>query len=134
MCANAELLNGWLRGGGDGAVQSPPWNGTVIGDCGAVQFIETDHRWVGNQSAAAAAALNAGVDLDCSISLGRGFAALINATKEGLTEIAFIDRALGRFLENQMLLGYYDPVGWGELYLAPVCLPPFFPSSYNYSR
>ena len=44
MCANAEMLDGWLRGGADGA--SPQWDGVVAGDCGAVQFIETDHLWV----------------------------------------------------------------------------------------
>ena len=55
MCANAEMT-GWLRGGGDGAAPGQAWNGTVIGDCGAVQFIETDHHWASNQSAAAAGA------------------------------------------------------------------------------
>jgi beta-glucosidase-like glycosyl hydrolase len=108
MCAHPEMLNGWLRAsGGEGA--APGWNGTVVGDCGAIKFLETDHRWAVNQSDAAAKALHAGTDLDCTIEPGTGFAALLNATREGLTTPHAIDAALGRFLTNQLKLGLYDP-------------------------
>jgi beta-glucosidase len=121
MCANGELLNGWLRGGADGAAAS--WEGVVIGDCGAVQFIETDHRWVDSQEAAAAAALNNGVDVDCSISVGRAFAALTNATAAGLVNASTVDAALGRLLAQHLRLGLYDPpelVPWAAVPMAVV--------------
>ena len=107
MCANAEMLNGWLRGGADGA--APSWDGVVVGDCGAVQFIETDHRYVDSQEGAAAAALTAGVDLDCSISVGRAFAALVNASAMGLVNASSVDAAVGRLLAQHLRQGLYDP-------------------------
>ena len=108
MCADGEMLNGWLRGGADGA-QPAGWDGLVIGDCGAIQFIQTDHRWVTSQAGAAAAALNAGADFDCSISVGNGFAALLDAAKQGLVNETSIDQAVGRLSSIQMKLGYFDP-------------------------
>lgn len=116
MCADADLLNGWLRGGAGGV--APPWDGLVVGDCGAVQFIETDHQWAPSQEGAAAAALNAGVDFDCSISSGHGFAALVNASEAGLVNTSSIDRALSRYLIQQFKLGLYDDeelVPWAAL-------------------
>lgn len=107
MCADGGMINGWLRGGADAGGSG--WDGLVVGDCGAVQFIETDHRWVSSQPAAAAAAILAGTDFDCSISIGNGFARLLNATSSGLVPEAAIDRAVGRLLSIQMRLGYYDP-------------------------
>ena len=121
MCANGEMLNGWLRGGADGAAAS--WEGVVVGDCGAVQFIETDHHWVNSQEAAAAAALNSGVDLDCSISTGRGFAALANASAMGLVNASSVDAAVGRLLAQHLRQGLYDPpsmVPWAAVPMAVV--------------
>ena len=121
MCADGEMLNGWLRGGADGAAAA--WEGVVVGDCGAIQFIQTDHQWVDSQEAAAAAALNAGVDLDCSISTGRAFAALVNATEMGLVNASSVDAAVGRLLAQQLRLGLYDPpdmVPWAAVPMAVV--------------
>jgi beta-glucosidase len=121
MCANAGMINGWLRGGADGAV--PSWDGVVVGDCGAVQFIQTDHRYVDSQEAAAAAALTAGVDLDCSISVGRAFAALVNATAMGLVNASLVDAAVGRLLAQHLRQGLYDPpeiVPWAAVPMAVV--------------
>ena len=122
MCADGELLNGWLRGSGEegGAAQpgAPPWDGVVVGDCGAVQFIQTDHLWASSQEGAAADALLAGTDVDCSISVGNGFAALVNASAMGLVNATQIDRALGRLLTQHFRLGLYDPpelVPWAQL-------------------
>ena len=121
MCADKEMLDGWLRGGAGGGAGA--WDGVVVGDCGAVQFIETDHRWADSQEGAAAAAINAGTDVDCSISVGRGFAALLNATSQGLTTVAAIDRALGRLLQQHFRLGLYDPpdmVPWAAIPMSVV--------------
>ena len=101
------MLNGWLRTEASGT--SPQWNGVVSSDCGAVQFIETDHLWVDSQEEAAAAALNAGVDFDCSISVGKAFATLLNATERGLVNRSTIDQAVSRLLRLQLRLGFFDP-------------------------
>lgn len=110
MCANSELLNGWLRAGPGGGNPSTAWNGMVTGDCGAIQFLQTDHLWVDDQEHAAAAALLAGADFDCSISTGNGFAALINATLSGLVKETDTDLALSRLLTIHFRLGLFDPV------------------------
>ena len=61
------------------------WPGYVVGDAGAIKFVQTDHEWALSQADAAADALKAGADL----ALGGGynpqvgalsFAALLNAT------------------------------------------------------
>jgi beta-glucosidase len=105
MCANDELLNGWLRAGPNG-----PRSIMVTGDCGAIQFVQTDHLWAPDQEHAAAASLLAGADFDCSISVGNGFAALINATENGLVKETDIDIALSRLLTIHFRLGLFDPV------------------------
>ena len=109
MCANEEMLDGWLRAPG-GATADGEWPGMVVGDCGAFQFVQTDHLWADSQEQAAADVLIAGGDWDCSISVGRGFAALLNATADGLVSEANIDRALSRYLAIQFRLGLFDPV------------------------
>jgi beta-glucosidase len=81
MCADAEMLNGFLR---NETRSGTSWDGVVTGDCGAFQFVETDHLYADDQEHAAADVLLAGGDFDCSISVGRGFAALVNATALGL--------------------------------------------------
>lgn len=112
MCADAEMLNGWMRNAsvraGPGGI-STPWDGMVTGDCGAIQFIETDHLWAADQTHAAADAILAGADFDCSISIGKGFAALLNATAMGLVAVSDIDRALGRLISILMRQGLFDP-------------------------
>ena len=122
MCANDEMINGWLRHGAD-STETTTWDGLVVGDCGAVQFIETDHHWTTSQEAAAAAALNAGVDFDCSISVGKGFATLVNASDSGLVNVSSIDRALSRLFLQQFKLGLYDDadlVPWSTLDVSTV--------------
>jgi beta-glucosidase len=110
MCANEEMLNGWIRAGPGGGLPNKSWNGMVTGDCGAIQFIQTDHLYAIDQEHAAAAALLAGTDFDCSISIGNGFAALINATSLGLVKETDIDIALSRLLTIHFRLGFFDPI------------------------
>jgi len=106
MCADPEMLNGFLR---NASRSGAAWDGMVTGDCGAFQFVETDHLWATDQEHAAAAVIHAGGDFDCSISVGRGFAALLNATALGLTTEADVDQSLARLLTMQMRLGQFDP-------------------------
>lgn len=115
MCAHEEAL-GWLRRGAGGA--APAWDGVVAGDCGAVQFIQTDHLWADSQAGAAAAAVRAGTDFDCSISVGNGFAALPNATAAGLVSEAAVRAAGARVARLLLSLGLLDPpdmVPWASV-------------------
>ena len=106
MCADEEMLDGFLR---NASRSGAAWDGMVTGDCGAFQFVQTDHLWADDQEHAAADVLLAGGDFDCSISVGRGFAALVNATSLGLVTEADVDVALARLLAMHMRLGFYDP-------------------------
>ena len=106
MCADAEMLNGFLR---NASRSGAAWDGMVTGDCGAFQFVQTDHLWAPDQEHAAADVIHAGGDFDCSISVGRGFAALVNATALGLVSEADVDASLTRLLTMQLRLGFYDP-------------------------
>ena len=106
MCADPEMLNGFLR---NATRSGAAWDGMVTGDCGAFQFVQTDHLWADDQEHAAADVIHAGGDFDCSISVGRGFAALVNATALGLTTEADVDASLSRLLAIEMRLGQYDP-------------------------
>lgn len=105
MCADGEMLNGFLR---NASRSGTVWDGVVTGDCGAFQFVQTDHLWAVDQAHAAADVLSAGGDFDCSISVGNGFAALVNATALGLVAEADIDKALSRIFTLEMRLGYFD--------------------------
>ena len=61
-CADGNLINGVLR-------KSWNWSGFVVSDCDAVQGIEGHLRGIEHQ-AAAALAINNGVDLNCGPNYG----------------------------------------------------------------
>ncbi|KAL4804619.1 Exo-1,4-beta-xylosidase bxlB [Aspergillus unguis] len=115
-CANEYLLQTVLREhwgwGGDGH-----W---VTGDCGAIERIETYHHYVDSSPAAAAAALNAGVDLDCGTWMPDY---LGEALEQGLTSNETLDNALTRLYTSLVKLGYFDPadeqplrsLGWEDV-------------------
>jgi beta-glucosidase-like glycosyl hydrolase len=101
---------GMLRGVWD-------WSGYVVGDAGAIKFVQTDHEWAFSQPQAAADALKGGADL----ALGGGynkdvgalsFAALLNASRMAppLVSTADIDRALARIVHVRIKLGQLDDV------------------------
>jgi beta-glucosidase len=91
------------------------WGGYVVGDAGAIKFVQTDHEWAFSQPEAAADALKGGADLalgggyDKDVG-ARSFAALLNATRmtPPLVTTADIDRALARILRVRVLLGQLD--------------------------
>ncbi|KAK3267205.1 hypothetical protein CYMTET_24229 [Cymbomonas tetramitiformis] len=109
-CADRGLLTGLLR-------EEWGFEGYVIGDAGAIKFIQTDHEWAQSQPAAAADALVAGADM----ALGGGcdpanvpagcvsFGALPEAAKLGLVTHGDVDQALGRVLGARFRLGLMDP-------------------------
>ncbi|KAL2825846.1 Exo-1,4-beta-xylosidase bxlB [Aspergillus cavernicola] len=80
----------------------------VTGDCGAIERIQTWHHYVDDAPSAAAAALNAGVDLDC----GSYFPDYLGeAERQGLVTEETLDKALTRLYTSLVQLGYFDPAG-----------------------
>ena len=106
-CADHLLLTDTLR---------TQWgfDGYVIGDAGAIKFIQTDHEYASGQPEAAADALHAGAD----IALGGGcnpngtvcesFGAVPLARSRGLLTDADVDTAVARILSVRFRLGLMD--------------------------
>nr|BFF24953.1 hypothetical protein GCM10025732_29180 [Glycomyces mayteni] len=98
--ANVRLLTGILR-------EEWGFEGTIVADYFGVNFLNSLHGIAGDRSAAAAAALGAGVDVelpgvDC---FGEP---LRNAVAEGLVEEKTLDRAVERVLAQKIELGLLD--------------------------
>jgi beta-glucosidase len=93
-CANSPFLNGMLRG---------QWHfpGYVVSDCDAVGNLTAYHHYTPDPAHGAAAALNAGTDLDC----GNSYAALNQALAQHLVTQSTIDRALHRLFLARIQLG-----------------------------
>jgi beta-glucosidase len=105
--ASPTLLDGTLRGRWE-------FSGYVVGDCGAVEDVYSNHKLAPSRAAAAAAALRAGTDLDC----GYAYRALAEALASGLVGDADLDRALVRLFAARFRLGLFDPpamVPWSAL-------------------
>jgi len=102
-CARKETLVDRLRG---------RWGftGYVVSDCDAVGNITDYQHYTEDAAHGAAAALNAGVDLDC----GHSYDVLTESVAKGLTTEAAVDKALYRLLLARFQLGTMD---------APECDP-----------
>jgi beta-glucosidase len=98
-CAN-ELLQNTVRGA---------WGfpGYVVSDCDAVGNLTEYHHYTADAAHGAAAALNAGVDLDC----GNSYLPLKDALAQGLTTETAVNRSLHRLLLARVHLDLLDPVG-----------------------
>ena len=97
-CAHGDYLNGVIR-------QQFGWGGFVVSDCDAVNGIASSHLPGTSGPAAAAMAMNAGVDLDCGPFYG---SFLPRAVRQGLVAEATVDTAAKRVLEHQMRLGTFE--------------------------
>lgn len=90
--------------------------GYVVSDCGAISHLYDRHNYVGTLEEAAAAALNAGCDLECGSWCTYPYV-YENYTKKaleaGLIEEATIDTAVVRILRGRFLLGLFDPIESG---------------------
>ena len=102
--ANHELLTDILRG---------RWGfqGYVVSDCGAISNIWDPHKYVERPDEAAAAAVNAGVDLECG-SCGKINQVFLNHLKkaldEGLVTEKEINRAVFNILTAREKVGFLD--------------------------
>jgi len=97
-CASTDLLQKRLR-------DEWGFRGYVVSDCGAINDIQRNHRYVPTLGAAAAAAVEAGTDLTC----GGEYASLIDEVKSGRIQEALLDRSLARLFLARFRLGMFDP-------------------------
>jgi beta-glucosidase len=81
------------------------FKGHIVTDCWALEDIWKRHKVMGNATEVAAAAVNAGINMDCSNLLQDD---LLNALKQNLITEASIDQALKPSLRTQFKLGFYD--------------------------
>ncbi|MBB3056274.1 glycoside hydrolase family 3 N-terminal domain-containing protein [Mucilaginibacter gotjawali] len=81
------------------------FKGHVVTDCGALNDVYETHKTLPGPVETAAAAIKAGIDLDCSTVLQED---AINAVKKGLLTEKEIDGALSRILRTEFKLGFYD--------------------------
>lgn len=97
-CANKILLDDILR---------DKWHftGYVVSDCGAINDIWKNHKYVSTPAEAAAVAVRAGCDLNC----GQTYLSLVDAVKKGLISENEIDRSLKRLFKARYKLGLFDP-------------------------
>ncbi len=99
--ASKKLLTDILRG---------EWGfkGYVVSDCGAVSNLIYHHTYSESTRAAAAHAVNAGLDLECG-STKTMTNGMPGAIKFGLTDMETVDRAVYRVMLARMRLGMFDP-------------------------
>jgi beta-glucosidase len=81
------------------------FKGHLLTDCWALRDIYKDHKVLPNSVEVAAAAIKAGVNLDCSELLQTD---LLQAVKQGLVTEAEIDKSLKGLVKTQFKLGFYD--------------------------
>jgi beta-D-xylosidase 4 len=99
----------WLRGA-DG--YSPKLR--TVGDCGAAQDVWSAHHFGGDAAGATAAAVAAGMDVDCGSFVKKNG---MGALKSGQLSEEALDRAVGHLFKLRIRLGYFDPAGstpWGN--------------------
>jgi beta-glucosidase len=105
-CASELLLQQTLR-------DDWKFQGFVTSDCNAISDIYTAHHYVTSEAAAAAAALKAGTDSECTVRFGshpEDYGKYLEAIRQGLLSEQDIDRALRRTLRVRFELGLFDPI------------------------
>ena len=83
------------------------FSGTVVADYFSVAFLQTLHGTAGSLADAAAAALQAGIDVELPTVHAFG-APLVEAVADGRLDEAVLDRALRRVLAQKLELGLLD--------------------------
>jgi len=81
------------------------FKGHVVTDCGALDDIFERHKVLDGPVTTAAAAIKAGVNLDCSNVLQND---ALSAVRQGLLTHADLDSALAPLLRTQIKLGFFD--------------------------
>lgn len=81
------------------------FKGYIVTDCGALDDVFYTHKYLKDGVAAAAAAIKAGINLDCSSVLQQD---VIKAVERKLINEADVNAALKPLLVTQLKLGFYD--------------------------
>jgi beta-glucosidase len=81
------------------------FKGHVVTDCGALDDVFQTHKTLPNAVEAAAAAIKAGINLDCSTVLQND---VIKAINQGLLTEKEVDERLFELLRTEFKLGFYD--------------------------
>jgi beta-glucosidase len=97
-CASTDLLQKRLR-------EQWGFKGYVVSDCGAVNDIYRNHKYVSTLGGAAVAAVKAGTDLTC----GTEYRTLVDEVKAGRILEDEINRSLERLFVARFRLGMFDP-------------------------
>ena len=97
--ANKMLLTDILR-------KEWGFEGNVVSDCNGVKDLYVGHKYVATVQEAIAAALNAGMDIECGDCFKDYLAETV---KKGMVSIATIDTAVTRLMLGRFKLGLYDP-------------------------
>jgi beta-glucosidase len=97
-CTGPTLLHRILR-------EEWHFNGHVVTDCGALDEIFARHKVLPGPVETAAAAIKAGVDLDCSTVLQQD---VLKAVSTGLLTKDEVDSALAPLIRTQLKLGFFD--------------------------
>ena len=97
-CTGATLLQNILR-------KEWGFKGHIVTDCGALDDIITGHKVINSREELAAAAVKAGINLECGGVLQ---AEVMNAINKGLLKEADVDNSLSGTLRTQIKLGFFD--------------------------
>ncbi len=81
------------------------FKGHVVTDCGALDDVYSTHKTLPNAVEVAAAAIKAGIDLDCSTILQND---VIKAIDQKLITEKEVDQRLTELLRTEFKLGFYD--------------------------
>ena len=81
------------------------FKGHVVTDCGALDDVFGTHKTLPGPVETAAAAIKAGINLDCSTVLQND---LIKAIKQGLVTEQEVNQRLSELLRTEFKLGFYD--------------------------
>ena len=95
---NSKLLDTILR-------KEWGFKGHVVTDCGALDGVFGSHHASTSNVATAAAAIKAGINLDCSTILQKH---LVQAVQQNLLTEKEVDAALSKLLATQFKLGFYN--------------------------
>jgi beta-glucosidase len=96
-------VNKWLLG--DVLRKEWGFKGHVVTDCGALDDVFSTHKTIPTATQTAAAAIKAGIDLDCSSVLQGD---VVKAVQQKLLTEKEVDTALSRLLKTQFKLGFFD--------------------------
>lgn len=81
------------------------FKGHVVTDCGALDDVYTHHKVLPTSVEVAAAAIKAGINLDCSTILQKD---VVKAVEMKLLQAKDVDKALAPLLRTQFKLGFFD--------------------------